>query len=202
MPEPSPLRLKLAPFPERIAQYPKAPPNVWTDEGERRPPAWNAGGQALVPACLLPTPLRAITTVSVAPDGTVAIGGPDGLAALEHGRWRCYAGQRWLRSNDVRRVLCREAGAMFVETNAGVSLILPMTRTLADKAAQYEAQIEWRHNRGGYVTVCFLDDPHDLTAGHRHEVSDNDDGRPAPPTASPGLLLAFAGGVSIRGKES
>jgi hypothetical protein len=37
--------LKLAPFPERIAQHPKAPPNVWTNEGERRPPAWNADGQ-------------------------------------------------------------------------------------------------------------------------------------------------------------
>jgi hypothetical protein len=101
VPEPSPLRVKLAPFPERIAQYPKALPNAWINEGERRPPAWNASGQALVPECLLPTPLREITTVSVAPDGTVAIGGPDGLAALEHGRWRYYAGQRWLPSNDV-----------------------------------------------------------------------------------------------------
>jgi hypothetical protein len=45
VPEPSPLRLKLAPFPERIAQYPKAPPNAWTNAGERRPPAWSAGGQ-------------------------------------------------------------------------------------------------------------------------------------------------------------
>ena len=78
--------MKLAPFPERIAQCPKAAPPAWTNDGERRPPACSAGGQALLPECLQPGPLREISAVSVAPDGTVAIGGPDGLAALERGR--------------------------------------------------------------------------------------------------------------------
>jgi hypothetical protein len=110
-PEPSSLRVELAPFPERIAQYPKAPPPAWTNDGERRPPPWSAGGPALLPECLLPTPLRAITTVSVAPDGTVAIGGPDGLAAWEHGRWRYYAGQRCLPSNEVRPARSRPRAA-------------------------------------------------------------------------------------------
>ncbi len=45
LPEPSPLRLKLAPFPERIAQYPKASPKACPNKGERRSPAWSAGSQ-------------------------------------------------------------------------------------------------------------------------------------------------------------
>jgi hypothetical protein len=167
--------LRLRPFPERIARYPAGPPNSWTNEGEVRPPAWGATGtNAALPDCLHPTPLQEISTVSVAPDGTVAIGGPDGLAVLEEGRWRYYAGRRWLPINDVRRVRCHEAGMLSVETSAGGASILTLMRTLAQKAAQYEYQITERHDRGGYVTVCFLDQPDDLRGGHQHEVSDND----------------------------
>src|SRR5262249_14943650 len=84
---PSALALKLRPFPERIAaQYEKTPPTSPWDGNETRPSTWRAeGGTGAIPAGLHPTPLRGITTVSVAPDGTVAIGGPDGLAALENG---------------------------------------------------------------------------------------------------------------------
>jgi hypothetical protein len=77
-------------------------------------------------------------------------------------------------------------------------LIFPLTRTLADKARQYEAQIERRHNRGGYVTVCFLADPHDLTAGHQHEVSDNDGLWTAMYLAAEAFRYATTGEVEAR----
>ena len=37
--------------------------------------------------------------------------------------------------------------------------------TLAAKAAKDERQIDARHTRGGYVTICLLDDPEDLSTG-------------------------------------
>jgi hypothetical protein len=168
--------LRLSPFRQRIGQYPVTTPIAWPSSILDRPRAWRDASRpksALVPDCLCPTPLRQITNLSTAPDGTVAVGGPDGLAVLEGGCWHYFAGRRWLPSDEVRRVLCRSAAEVYADTTGGVARITKREMKLVEKAAVFEEQIAARHNRGGYVTVCFREDPDDLT-GSVHEASDND----------------------------
>jgi hypothetical protein len=166
--------LRLSSFAQRIAEYPVQLPTSWPVQPSAPPPEWRVDGAAVrLPDELLPTPLRVVTTLSVAPDGAVAIGGPDGLAVLVCGQWRYFAGRRWLPDNDVRRVLCLGAGEVFAETSAGLARVATRPMTLAEKAEEFERQISARHDRGGYVTVCLFDDPGDPSS-FVHEVSDND----------------------------
>jgi hypothetical protein len=163
-------------FLQRRAQYPVPSPGGWPDAAPPDIAAWRVGpsrSRWRLPDCLMPTPLGEITALSVADDGTLAIGGPDGAAILEQGRWHYFGGRRWLPVDEVRRLRCVSAGELIADTPAGVARIATLPMSLAEKAAEYERQIDARHNRNGYDTVCCLDDPDDL-ASYRHEVSDND----------------------------
>jgi hypothetical protein len=166
--------LKLSSFAQRVTEYPVAMPEPKSATDASLPPGWLTGSESRrIPESLLPIPLREVTTLSVAADGAIAIGGPDGAAVLDRGRWRYLAGRRWLPSDDVRRVDCRGAGDLFVETATGSARVSERSMTLLDKAREFERQIAARHDRGGYVTVCFFDQPEDPST-FAHEVSDND----------------------------
>jgi hypothetical protein len=102
---------------------------------------------------------------------SAAVGGEDGLAVLRRGRWRYYAGRRWLPADRVTAVSADDDGVRVVTEGGPVRLAWrPMT--LAQKAAAFEALTAARHNRRGYVTVCFRDAA--APGGWRHEASDND----------------------------
>jgi hypothetical protein len=176
--------LRLASYPQRFAEVVDANSVAWPPSTEVTGPSgsvtWigptSGGGslEAIVwPLLSRSCPLRRVMAVAVAPDGSVAAGGPDGLALHDGGRWHYFAGRRWLPSDDVRRVLCLQYGELFADTPAGLARIAPRPMRLSDKAAEFERQIAARHDRGGYVTVCFLERPDDLD-GFVHEVSDND----------------------------
>jgi hypothetical protein len=175
--------LNLAPYPQRVTQVIEPDAVEWPAatvvEGPNGTVTWIGPGD---PASLGPgvgrllargCPLRRVTNLSVGPDGSLAAGGPDGLALHEGGRWQYFAGRRWLPSDDVRRVLCGEAGEVYAGTPAGLVRIATRPMRLSEKAAEFERQIAARHDRGGYVTVCFLEQPDDLDR-FVHEVSDND----------------------------
>src|ERR1043166_1572444 len=113
-------------FLQRRAQYPVPDPGGWPDAGPPEVNVWWAGPARSpwrLPGCLQPTPLREVTTLAMAEDGTLAIGGPDGAAMLERGRWRYFAGRRWLPDDHVRRLRCVSSGELYVDTPAGVARI-------------------------------------------------------------------------------
>lgn len=118
-------------------------------------------------------PLRYPRCLTVGLGERVAVGGEDGLAVLHGGRWRYYAGRRWLPDDRVIRVALTEDGVR-ATTAAGPARIVWRPMTLLEKAAHFEAVTAARHNRRGYVTVCLRDE---RSGGHtpwQHEASDND----------------------------
>jgi hypothetical protein len=117
-------------------------------------------------------PLRRPVCAAVGADGSVAGGGEDGLAVLREGRWRYYAGRRWLPEDRVTQVLVT-GDEVWAVTAAGPARLARRPMTLAEKAIKFETITAARHNRRGYVTTCLLDPPGDL-GSWRHEASDND----------------------------
>jgi hypothetical protein len=151
---------------------PSAPPDDW-------PVSWRLEGSSLVAVsggARRPLgaedgfPLRRPTCLTVGAAGSVAVGGEDGLAVLRDGRWRYYASRRWLPDDRVTELVF-SADDLWIMTAAGPTRLARRAMTLAEKAAYFEALIASRHNRRGYVTVCFHDRQSD---SWRHEASDND----------------------------
>lgn len=117
-------------------------------------------------------PIENLTHVSLGADGELWTGSPDGVSLWTEDSWEYYAGLRWLADDSVT-ALCPRGSSVWVGTSKGACRIERREFTLEAKAELFEKQVDARHNRRGYVTVCFFEKPGDLTT-YRHEASDND----------------------------
>ena len=106
-------------------------------------------------------------------DGTLWTGSSEGLCRMYGGRWGYFHGLRWLPNDDVHDIAPDGKGGAWVGTAGGVAHIISKEMTLQEKARHYEEITAARHNRHGYVTICYLKDPNDLK-DYEVEASDND----------------------------
>jgi hypothetical protein len=174
---------------------PSPPPADW-------PVSWCVETSALVAVCggarrvFGPAdgfPLRKPTCLAVGAGGAVAVGGEDGLTVLRDGRWRYYAGKRWLPDDRVTE-LAFSADDLWIMTAAGPTRLARRAMTLAEKAAYFESLTAARHNRRGYVTVCFREGEDKWV----HEASDNDGLWTALYVAAESYRFAVTGEVQAR----
>jgi hypothetical protein len=117
-------------------------------------------------------PIEDITHLARADSGELWAGTPDGLCLYADGRWEYYAGRRWLPHNRVCSLVAEGRSAL-VGTEAGLARVERRPFTLEAKAELFEERIHQRHNRHGYVTVCFLEEPGNADTAII-EASDND----------------------------
>ncbi len=110
-----------------------------------------------------------------APDGSLTtwLGGPRGLVQAHGGRFRYFAGKRWLPDDRVTALAADPDGSVWVGTAKGLTHIYPRTLTLEEKAKAFQETIPKRFYRHGYVTVMILPAP-GVVEGARQEISDND----------------------------
>ncbi len=110
-----------------------------------------------------------------APDGSLTtwLGGPRGLVQAHGGRFRYFAGKRWLPDDRVTALAADPDGSVWVGTAKGLAHIYPRTLTLEEKAKAFQEKIDRRDRRHGYVTVMNLRAP-GVVEGARQEISDND----------------------------
>jgi len=118
-------------------------------------------------------PVTGQTCVAQAADGALWFGTSRGAVRWDAGRIEYYCGKRWLPADDVYSIECAPAGEVYVYTSKGISRIVFREVTHRDKTEYYEAAIDARHRRFGYVAGCHLPDPEDLET-FEHHISDND----------------------------
>jgi len=118
-------------------------------------------------------PLETITHVATAPEGTQWLGTPQGVIRWRNGKWKYFAGRRWLPDEEVQALAAAPDGSAWVGTKAGLVHLYTEEMTLAEKAARFEERIAQRHKRHGYVTSCHLEEPGAVDR-FIHEASDND----------------------------
>jgi hypothetical protein len=118
-------------------------------------------------------PYEATKCVTLAPNGDLWAGTTDGACRLREGRWNYFWGKRWLPGNKIRAIAVDGNEGAWLATEGGVGHIESRPITLAQKAAHYEQITAARHDRNGYVTICRLKDPEDLS-DYEIEASDND----------------------------
>jgi hypothetical protein len=135
--------------------------------GCRRGPSWKLYGSEDLP-------YNDLTSVAVAPDGSLWFGSAIGAMRLSNGIWEYRQGLRWLPDDVIRSVAATADGAWFA-TGRGVGQISTRVMTLADKAEHFEAEIDKRHRRTeyGYVLGVSVAKPGDPTA-YTQTDSDND----------------------------
>jgi hypothetical protein len=112
--------------------------------------------------------------------GVVWLGGTQGAARFDPRakdrweRWQYFFGLAWLPDNDVKNIWIEErkpAGAAWIRTAKGVSLIEWRAQALAEKARAFDERIEKRHLRHGFVTEAYLPVAGDVTISR---LGDND----------------------------
>ena len=113
-----------------------------------------------------------VTCLAPLDSGRLWIGTGWGLIRLDGHEWHYYAGRRWLADDRVLAVAALD-DAVYAVTPAGVSKIYTRLMTLEEKAAHFEARIQKRHYRMGYVADTHLEAPGD-TEHFIHEATDND----------------------------
>ncbi|MGQ9524803.1 MAG: two-component regulator propeller domain-containing protein [Armatimonadota bacterium] len=96
-----------------------------------------------------------------------------GAVVYRDGRWRLYAGQRWLPDGDVHCAVLDRDGCVWIGTSAGPAVVQSVEMTLEEKAGLFLEKLRARHVRQGYVTSCILQRPGDLDS-FIYEASDND----------------------------
>lgn len=111
--------------------------------------------------------------ITMEKDGTLWTGSSEGVCRMQGGKWSYFRGRRWLPNDDVHSIAPDGSGGAWVATSGGAAHIVAKPINLQDKAAHYEDITLMRHNRNGYVTICNLKDPDDLSS-FQVEASDND----------------------------
>lgn len=113
-------------------------------------------------------------------NGVIWLGGDDGAARFDPkakhrwNRWQYFWGQRWLPDNEVESIWVDDAAkweTAWVRTKTGVSRIEWKPMTFEEKAAYYDAVVESRHLRHGFVSKVHLQRAGDLSSA---ETRDND----------------------------
>ncbi len=119
-------------------------------------------------------PSAYVQCLACAPDGTMWIGTPLGVARFDGKAWSLLHGRRWLAGDDVRDVAFDGDGTAWVATEAGISAIKRANMTLAGKAAYFEDLCMARHIRKPWIVErCKLPEPGD-TSHFKPEDDDND----------------------------
>jgi len=145
-------------------------------------------------------PIEDVTHLALGEEGDLWVGTPEGVCLLTEGRWEYYAGLRWLPDDRVTALAVAGRSA-WVGTPKGLSHIERRPFTLEAKAELFEKQIEARHSREGYVTVCFLEEPGNLATA-KHEASDNDGLWTALYVAAESFRYAVTGSTDAREKAA
>jgi hypothetical protein len=143
-------------------------------------------------------PIEDITHLALGAD--LWVGTPEGVCLLTEDTWEYYAGLRWLPNNRVQGLAVSRRSA-WVATPDGLSHLERRPFTLEAKAELFEAQVQERHNRNGYVTICFFEEPGNLATA-RHEVSDNDGLWTALYIAAESYRYAVTGSLQARERAS
>ncbi len=119
-------------------------------------------------------PLIRLTCAAFGPTGDLWAGTAHGAWRLRDGRFRYFAGKRWLPGDSVKAIFVDEANRAWIETDAGYGCIEEKPQTLAQKAAAFDAIVQTRHNRHGLVAECTLKVPGEPEKGFVPTSSDND----------------------------
>jgi hypothetical protein len=123
-------------------------------------------------------PVDGLRAIAITTDGAVWAGGDRGLVRYHNSphawdRWQYFGGRRFLPSDEIIALVAGEAGAIWVQTRAGVSHIEFQMMTLVDKAAYFERRIAERHKRHYLVADSELREPGNLATSHQYP-NDND----------------------------
>ncbi len=120
-------------------------------------------------------PYNDFTCAVAAPDGSIWFGTKRGAIHFDGHHWAYRQGSRWLPDDDVRAIVVDSDNTAWFATAAGVGCITTVGRTLAQKAAFYEDEIERRIKRTpyGFVAESALEAPGDKETA-RPLDSDND----------------------------
>ncbi|MEZ4701650.1 MAG: hypothetical protein R2834_15030 [Rhodothermales bacterium] len=105
-------------------------------------------------------PVDSLRVFARTPDGVVWLGGPHGAARFDASaterwdRWQYFAGRRWLADDRVRQIVVQPHApeTVWIRTDAGVSRIAFRPMALEAMADSFDAVIEARHVRHGFVT--------------------------------------------------
>ncbi|MBN9656790.1 MAG: hypothetical protein J0H49_01350 [Acidobacteria bacterium] len=141
-------------------------------------PAAAAEAPAALKTPALKAPIDGVTDLATATDGAVWYGTAQGLirweaAAGPRDRYQYFAGQRYLPSDTIERVVADPQGGVWVRTPAGLAHIELRRMTLLQKAALFEERIRLRHDRHGLVSPSRLTVPGDLRSTRTRD-DDND----------------------------
>lgn len=119
-------------------------------------------------------PYAEVTCLALPPNGDLWVGTPEGVCRFSRGGWQYYWGARWLPHNRVNDLAVDARGAAWVATDGGVARLYEEPKTLAQKAAHYEAAIRARFDRRGWIErSLLLREPGNPAAGGTPEVSQN-----------------------------
>lgn len=118
-------------------------------------------------------PINCVRGLVLACDNALWMATEAGVCRFFEGRWRVYAGKRWLASDDVRDILVTPEGSAWIATAGGISRIDSIPMTLHFKAIHHLDLTTARHNRDGFVAECRLRSAGDLT-DPLLEATDND----------------------------
>ncbi len=119
-------------------------------------------------------PYNDFTCMAAGKDGAVWFGTTRGAIRYKDGEFRYRQGRRWLPNDEVRSIAVEDNGTAWFATAGGVGCIALEPMTLAEKAAQYEAEMELiKRTPFGYTSEVSLKQP-----GDKSEIiytdSDND----------------------------
>ena len=87
--------------------------------------------------------------------------------------WDYYHSRYWMPHWTTHGAVTDSRGYLFIATQEGMSVVMPMDMTLAQKAAVIDEGMYTRHNRWGMFSGCGLDVPGDLTTARTRD-DDND----------------------------
>ncbi len=124
-------------------------------------------------------PVDGLRILARTPAGVIWLGGPRGAARFDPAaterweRWQYFAGKRWLADDSVRQIVLTPSPheTAWIRTATGVSRIAFEPMTFAEKARRFDAVVEARHVRHGFVTRSKLLTPGDLASS----VTSDDD---------------------------
>lgn len=114
-----------------------------------------------------------LKTVYSAPNGDIWGGSDAGAWRLRHGRFRYFAGKRWLPGNKVKSIWTDGTGGAWLETDGGYAHIEERDITLGAKAKYFNDLTQKWCNRRGYINERNMRVPGDVANGV-FEASDND----------------------------
>ncbi len=104
------------------------------------------------------------------------IGSHQGLMFLPPGgdRWRVFHSRRWLPADDVQDLSISSDGTVYVQTPAGIGLIVRRETSLEKKMLGIDKTLQKYHVRDGVVAEVNSPTPGDLSTARIQTSNDND----------------------------